>query len=50
MVLAQAKARGVTPRLIVVPHPIGGLNAAELAGRVERASSAMMSLLAAEQA
>lgn len=49
MVLAQAKARGVTPRLIVVPHPIGGLNAAELGGRVELASAAMMKLLQTEQ-
>ena len=27
LVLAQAKARKVEPRLIIVKHPIGGLNA-----------------------
>ncbi len=32
LVLAQAKARKVEPRLIVVKHPIGGLNADELQG------------------
>ncbi len=39
--LAQAKARDVTPRLIVVDHPIGGLNAAELAERIEVASAGL---------
>jgi hypothetical protein len=37
LVLAQAKARKVTPKLVVVKHPVGGLNAAELAGRIEQA-------------
>ena len=39
--LAQAKARNVTPRLIVVDHPIGGLNAEELAERIEVASAGL---------
>jgi hypothetical protein len=38
LVLAQAKARKVQPRLIVVKHPLGGLNAAELAERIDSAS------------
>ncbi len=37
--MAQAKARNVTPRVIVVDHPIGGLNAEELAGRIAVASA-----------
>ena len=39
--LAQAKARDVTARLIVVDHPIGGLNAAELAERIEVAAAGL---------
>jgi hypothetical protein len=38
LVLAQARARKVTPRLIVVKHPIGGLNAEELAERIATAT------------
>jgi len=37
LVLAQAKARKIQPRLIVVKHPLGGLNAAELGERIEAA-------------
>lgn len=38
MVMAQAKARGIdNPRLVVVKHPIGGLNAGELVDRIEQA-------------
>lgn len=37
LVLAQAKARKVDPHLIVVRHPVGGLNAAELEERIEAA-------------
>ena len=37
LVLAQAKARKIEPRLLVVKHPVGGLNAAELAERIETA-------------
>ena len=36
LVLAQAKARKVEPRLIVVKHPVGGLNADELRERIRR--------------
>ncbi len=39
--MAQAKARDVVPRLIVVDHPIGGLNAAELAERIEMVSAGL---------
>ncbi|MDP6707801.1 MAG: hypothetical protein QF893_15765 [Alphaproteobacteria bacterium] len=39
--MTQAKARNVTPKLIVVDHPIGGLNAAELAERIETASAGL---------
>ncbi len=37
LVLAQAKARKIEPRLIVVKHPVGGLNADELKERIEAA-------------
>ena len=39
--LAQAKARKIDARLIVVEHPLGGLNESELATRIEAASSAL---------
>jgi hypothetical protein len=42
LVEAQAKARRVTPRVIVVPHPVGGLNEAELAGRIEAAAASLL--------
>ncbi len=35
LVLAQAKARKVDPHLIVVKHPVGGLNAEELVERID---------------
>ena len=38
LVAAQAKARKIDARLIVVKHPIGGLNAQELAERIDSAS------------
>src|SRR4029453_637621 len=41
LVLAQAKARKVEPRLIVVKHPIGGLNADELRERIEAATKGL---------
>ena len=41
LVLAQAKARKVEPRLIVVKHPIGGLNAEELKERIETATKGL---------
>lgn len=42
LVQAQAQARGVQPRLLVVPHPVGGLNEAELAGRIEGAAAELL--------
>ncbi|HJQ60695.1 MAG TPA: hypothetical protein VJ890_27575 [Vineibacter sp.] len=41
LVLAQAKARKIEPRLIVVKHPIGGLNAEELAERIATATAGL---------
>ena len=41
LVIAQAKARKVEPRLIVVKHPIGGLNAYELRERIETATKGL---------
>lgn len=37
LVLAQAKARKLEPHLIVVKHPVGGLNAEELKERIDAA-------------
>lgn len=34
---AQAKARRAEPRVVVIDHPVGGLNEDELAGRVDAA-------------
>ena len=42
LVQAQAQARRVQPRLLVVPHPVGGLNEAELAGRIEDAAAELL--------
>lgn len=41
LVLAQAKARKIEPRLIVVKHPVGGLNAEELRERIETATKGL---------
>jgi hypothetical protein len=41
LILAQAKARKVEPRIIVVKHPVGGLNAAELKDRIDTAWAAI---------
>ena len=41
LVLAQAKARKVEAKLLVVRHPIGGLNADELIERIEVASTGL---------
>ena len=35
---AQAKARKADPKLLIVKHPVGGLNAEELAERIGVAS------------
>ena len=45
LVLAQAKARKVEARLIVVDHPLGGLNEGELSTRIEAASTALKSAI-----
>jgi len=37
LVLAQARARKLEPHLVVVKHPVGGLNAAELEERINAA-------------
>ena len=42
LVLAQAKARKVDPHLIVVKHPVGGLNAEELVERIDAAYAGLM--------
>jgi hypothetical protein len=42
LVLAQAKARKVEPHLIVVKHPVGGLNTEELAERIDAAFAGLM--------
>ena len=42
LVQAQAQARRVRPRLLVVPHPVGGLNEVELAGRIEGAAAELL--------
>jgi hypothetical protein len=44
LVEAQAKARRVSPRLIVVPHPVGGLNTEELSAKIETASAQLLTL------
>ena len=41
LVLAQAKARKVEARLIVVKHPVGGLNSEELRERIEAATKGL---------
>ena len=44
LIMAQAKARKVEPRVIVVKHPVGGLNAAELAERIDTAWASIQAL------
>ena len=36
---AQAKARKADPKLLIVKHPVGGLNAAELIDRIDVAAA-----------
>ena len=43
--LAQAKARKIEPRLLVVKHPVGGLNAAELAERIDTAWAGLQKVM-----
>jgi len=45
LVLAQAKARKIEPKLVVVKHPVGGLNAAELSERIDRAFEGIRELI-----
>jgi hypothetical protein len=45
LVLAQAKARKIEPKLVTVKHPVGGLNAAELAERIDRAFEGIRELM-----
>ena len=39
LVMAQAKARKVDANLLVIKHPVGGLNEAELSERIDTAST-----------
>jgi ABC-type phosphonate transport system ATPase subunit len=50
LVQAQAKARRVNPRLVVIDHPLGGLNEAELAGRIDTAFEGVLRELDAQEA
>jgi hypothetical protein len=45
LVLAQAKARRVESKLLVVKHPVGGLNEAELAERIDAAWAALQQII-----
>ncbi len=45
LILAQAKARKVEPRILVVKHPVGGLNAKELEDRIETAWASLKGLV-----
>jgi hypothetical protein len=45
LVRAQAKARKVEPHVIVVDHPIGGLDDAEFATRIEAAYAGLVEVL-----
>ena len=49
LVLAQAKARKMTPKLVVVKHPVGGLNATELASRIEQAMDGLNEMIGTEE-
>jgi hypothetical protein len=40
-VRAQAKVRKADPKLLIVKHPVGGLNAEELVERIETAAAAL---------
>ena len=41
LILAQAKARKIEPRLIVGEHPVGGPNAEALRERIEAATKGL---------
>jgi hypothetical protein len=40
-VRAQAKVRKANPKLLIVKHPVGGLNAEELVDRIETAAASL---------
>ena len=42
MVMAQAKGKGVVPRLLVVKHPLGGLSETDLGSRIEQGLAALI--------
>ena len=46
LVEAQAKARKMDPQVIVVKHPIGGLNDEELVERIETAAAGLEAKIA----
>ena len=41
LVEAQAQLRSVTPKMLVVKHPVGGLNESELRERIDTAYAAL---------
>jgi hypothetical protein len=43
LIMAQAKARKLEPHLIVVKHPVGGLNMQELQERIATAFAGLAS-------
>jgi hypothetical protein len=45
LILAQAKARKVEPRMLVVKHPVGGLNTTELDERIATAWAGLQAML-----
>ena len=45
LVHAQAKARKIEPKLLVVKHPVGGLNASELAERIDTAWASLREVM-----
>jgi len=47
LVHAQARARKLEPKLIVVQHPVGGLNAEELVERIDTAFEALTGIMSA---
>ena len=49
LVRAQAKARGANPKLLIVKHPVGGLNEEELRERIQTAFGELKTVLAAKQ-
>lgn len=47
LILAQARARKVEPKLLVVNHPVGGLNGEELVDRIDTAYEALRKIMTA---